>query len=126
MRYKILEADTPTKTGRVYPREVLQAALANLDQKRPLLGQVDADPNGRLELDKVSHLVTDIRLEGNDLTAEIQILETPKGKELQKLLKEAVFRPSGEGHVHENPDGTHVVYDYNITAINAILKKDAT
>lgn len=126
MRYKILEADKPNKNGRVYPREVLQAALANIDQNRPLLGQIDADPTGKLDLDKVSHLVTNLRLEGNDLTAEIQILETPKGKELQKMLKEAVFRPSGEGQVHDNPDGTHVVYDYNITAVNAILKKDAT
>jgi hypothetical protein len=123
VRYKILKIDAPTPRGRIYPKAVIEEAIRKID--RPFIGQLDADPSGKLDLSKASHIAKHFRIEDGYLTAEIEILKTSPGQQLQKVLDQVVFRPSGEGHVVDEAVTPQVIYGYSISAVNALYKKDA-
>lgn len=121
MKQTILVADQPTITGRVYPKHVLEAALKKLGDQ-PILGQYGFDDKQKVELGQATHIAKNLRLEGNELVADIEIVPGPCGDNLQKVLEHAVFRPQGFGNVEFTDENTGVVTDYEITGINAVLK----
>lgn len=88
----LIEADVPRPNGRVYPLAVLQKAVEAVLPKvaeRRLLGTL-ADGPERLVLADVTHMVTELRWDGPKLVATVEFLDTPKGKELWRLL-EAIY-----------------------------------
>ena len=120
--------DTPNKNNRIYTKEAFTEAINRQDKKGVLYGQMGmpSDQIG-VDLTKLSHRVTNIRLEeqGDGLTyaiGTIEILNTPEGDKLEELIvgeKNALslaFRTAGTGFV----DSNGVVSDFNIVSINAV------
>lgn len=88
------QVDTPTANGRVYPREVMEKAIAKyqtlIDKKQAVGVIVDPSdtPSTRIELKDVSHLVTAMRIEDNgDVVMEAQTMRTENGKKLAVMLQ---------------------------------------
>ena len=81
--------DTPNKNGRTYPRAVMEKAIADykkpIDQKRSV-GELNPQYDSPINLTSVSHIVTDLRIEENNLIADVDVLTTPKGIVLQTVL----------------------------------------
>ena len=84
----VLLTDTPTKTGRIYPHAVMEKALreykAKYVDKRLALGEL-RDGNGAhttatVNLDKVSHEITDVSLDETGVNCTVRVLDTPVGK----------------------------------------------
>lgn len=81
------------RNGRIYPRKLWENVI-NSDYVKELLasktlfGETD-HPAERLEmsLQEVSHCISDIHLEGDDVIATIDILDTPNGNLVSKLLE---------------------------------------
>ena len=127
--YEILTLNEWTGNGHIYSTEEMNRTIAKFkDRKKPLLCTIDSDidKNGffdKVQLDKVSHEVTDLRIEGNKMYATIRVLNTPHGMVMQQLLDiedhEYVFRPNGTGYVV--CDG--VIEDYELEGI-ALMHKD--
>lgn len=89
-----------------------------IDEKR-FLGELDQQcHDSSVNLSNVSHLVTDLRMEGNNLLADIQILTTPRGRALQELLdrNEVVFAPRGLGEIGED----RIIKNYKLITIDAV------
>lgn len=111
MTATILKLDTPTaETGLIYPRAVVEAALAKLRQ--PVLGHLGM--NDGTDLTTVSHRVDNLRIEGNELLGDVTIFSTSKG-EVLRHLDQIAYRVSGIGTLKGD-----VVGDYQLEAINAI------
>ena len=94
--YKIkgifLQADIKNRNGRVYPMEVLEKEVARynkkfINEKRAYgeLGHPDG-PTGNLE--RVSHMVTELYPDGKNFIGEAKIMETPMGKIVKSLMNE--------------------------------------
>jgi hypothetical protein len=91
---KVLDCDAPTITGRIYPRDMMQAAITEYMSQANRTGQLGF-PEGTLVIgmDKVSHTVENLFFDGNALMAEIKLLDTPAGQILQGMIAEnAPFR----------------------------------
>lgn len=80
------------RNGRIYPRKLWENVINSdyvqeLLASRTLFGETD-HPAERLEmsLQEVSHCISDIKLEGDNVIATIDILDTPNGNLISKLL----------------------------------------
>jgi hypothetical protein len=123
MIVQILQLDKENLNGRIYPREMMEKAIKEW-QDRPVLGQVGMSEydQGTPDLSKVSHYITDLRIENDALIGNVKLVENPNGLALAAMISsgEIVFRPSGTGKILNG-----IVADYQLTAVNAVLSKDA-
>ena len=107
-------ADAKNQNGRVYPREILTREAKNYDsnfikQKRAM-GELDHPDSSVVNLQNVSHNVTEMHFEGDNLLGTVEILTTPAGKILRELFKNGIklgisSRGMGSVETIEEADG---------------------
>lgn len=113
----IQRADAKNGNGRVYPKNVLAREIQNYEKlirERRSTGELD-HPESRttIELKNVSHLLTKIWWQGQDVYGTFKILNTPSGRILRELLDENItlgVSSRGLGTVTERM-GTALVED---------------
>lgn len=84
-----LVADQPSEiTGRIYPRDILEKICNKFTTDRSVIfGELDSDLTTMVATDKISHQVTGICLDGDQLVVTISVLQkTPRGAMLQSFL----------------------------------------
>ena len=88
----LLKLNEPTRTGRIYSTEAGNAILKQWktrnDETGVIFGELDHDPEGGcdISLSMVSHTITNVRIEGNDMIGDIKVLSTYNGKILTALI----------------------------------------
>ena len=87
-------ADTKNQNGRVYPREILMREAKKysdgfVKQKRAM-GELDHPESSVVNLQNVSHNITDMNFNGDDLVGTVEILTTPSGNILRELFKNGI------------------------------------
>ena len=84
-------ADAKNQNGRVYPKDILiREAKKYLDiniKERRALGELDHPDSSIVNLNNVSHNITEMHWEGNDLCGTVEVLSTPSGNILKELFK---------------------------------------
>jgi len=87
-------AGQPNANGRIYPRNVLEEAVNNLQEdikSRRILGEYDHPPDAKIHLDRVSHLITKLWMEGDKVFGEAEVLaNTLCGAQLKALLENKI------------------------------------
>jgi hypothetical protein len=98
-----MQAEVKNKNGRMYPRGILerevQRYVREMVNERRALGEL-AHPSGpNINHDRVSHLVTEMRQQGNDFIGKAKILtEMPCGRIVKALMDEGIkFGVSSRG-----------------------------
>jgi hypothetical protein len=72
--------DTPNRNGRVYPEKILRReaeVYKKAIQKGLSISELNHPESSLIDLDRVSHLITDIWWEGNTLMGKIKLLTSP-------------------------------------------------
>ena len=116
-RGEFARADLATENKRVYPRALWEREIKRLDRalkERKVYGELDHPADGRTMLKRASHIMTGLRLEGQVVIGEAEILDTPEGKTLKAILDAggAVGVSSrGFGTTRPNQMGEDVVQD---------------
>lgn len=111
------QADKKNRNGRVYPKAIMERAVdkyvtEQVDKGRAV-GELNHPEGPTVNLDKVSHLITSLKFEGNDVVGKAQILDTPMGKIVKGLLEGGVqlgVSTRGMGSL-VNQNGAMVVKD---------------
>jgi hypothetical protein len=89
-----LQADIKNRNGRCYPMETLSREVSryneNYIQKGRALGELGHPDGPTVNLDRVSHMITSLKCEGNNFIGKAKILETPMGKIASSLINEGV------------------------------------
>ena len=114
----IQRAEAKNQNGRVYPREILEREINKyiegpVKEKRAL-GELDHPESSVINLQNVSHNVTKVKMMGDDVYGEVEILPTPAGKILQALFASGItvgISSRGMGSVKEGSGGTVEVQD---------------
>jgi hypothetical protein len=89
----IQRAEATNQNGRVYPKRILEREINNymrLVKERRALGELDHADDPIVNLKNVSHLMTNIWFEGNDVYGEVEVLPTPAGNILKSLIESNV------------------------------------
>jgi hypothetical protein len=110
----IMKADEPTINGNIYPRSVLEKAIAEyqgvIDQERSFgTCEEEASSTSIIEIAKVSHMVRKLDIDKDqNVNAEIEILQTGEGNRLKAFIESGGkihFGLSGFGSVTDGVVG---------------------
>ena len=114
----IQRAEAKNQNGRIYPREILEREINKYIEgpvrEKRALGELDHPESSVINLQNVSHNVTKIKMIGDDVYGEVEILPTPAGKILQALFASGItigISSRGMGSVQEGLNGTVEVQD---------------
>ena len=86
-------ADAVNQNGRIYPRRILEREMENYQKfinERRALGELDHPSASVINLQNVSHLITEARWDGDSVIGSIELLDTPMGKIAQSLVESGV------------------------------------
>ena len=127
------ESEQLNRNGRIYPYAIMEAAIAKyvtefVDRKRAL-GEL-SHPDGRPQVkpEYASHLVTSLKMVGNNVMGEAKVLNTPKGQILRGLLEGGVqmgVSTRALGSIKESNGKTIVQSDFQLFAIDAVSDPSA-
>jgi hypothetical protein len=95
-QYKIkgvfLQADIKNRNGRVYPKEILQKEVSRYNRefvnKNRAFGELGHPDGPVVNLERVSHMITDLHPDGSNFVGEAKIMDTPYGKIVKNLISE--------------------------------------
>ena len=89
-----LQADIKNRNGRCYPMETLTREVSrytdNYISKGRALGELGHPDGPTVNLDRVSHMITSLKEDGNNFIGKAKILDTPMGKIASSLISEGV------------------------------------
>ena len=94
--YKIkgifLQADIKNRNGRVYPMEILEKEVSRYNKKfineNRAYGELGHPEGPTVNLERVSHMVTELYPDGKNFVGEAKIMETPMGKIVKNIMNE--------------------------------------
>jgi len=114
----IQRAEAKNQNGRIYPREILEREIKKYAEgpikERRALGELDHPESSVINLQNVSHNVTKVKMVGDDVYGEVEILSTPAGNILKELFRNGItvgISSRGMGSVQESGNGTVEVQD---------------
>ena len=120
-------AESPNNNKRVYSQEILEREAKRLVEAytaRRLMGELDHPKHDHVSLQNVSHLVTKLSMNGNEMIGEAELLNTPAGQTAQALLKCGVqlgISSRGMGPLTEGVDGyKYVNEDYKLLTFDLV------
>jgi len=104
-KVKILQCDEPSPyTGRIYPSDEIELAIEKYREKiadNVAYGTFGNSPTpGEMNIADISHKVTDISInDEGEVFVDYEILGTPAGESLKKVLESVRLSPALIGHV---------------------------
>ena len=111
------QADQKNRNGRIYPKAILENAISKYDKEQVktqrAVGELNHPAGPIINLDKVSHRITELNWDGNNVMGKALILDTPNGKIVKGLLDGGVklgVSTRGMGTL-ENKGGVNMVRD---------------
>ena len=115
--------------GRTYPTNEIRIAvqtLADLIKKHNgVPGEADHPADLKINLDRISHIITDMWMEGSDGYGKLKILPTPMGNLIRTMLEAGVklgVSSRGTGNVNE---GNGQVSDFEIVTVDIVAQPSA-
>ena len=130
--YKIrgifMQGDIKNRNGRVYPMEILSKEVSNYNKKfvteKRAYGELGHPDGPTVNLERVSHLVTELYPEGKNIMGEARILDTPMGKIVKTLMDEGTklgVSSRGMGSLDERDGAKYVRNDFYLAAAADIV-----
>lgn len=128
MKGIFIQGDVRNQNQRVYPLNEITRAVTDLNEKlkkgESILGELDHPEELSINLDRVSHVITEMWMEGTDGHGKLKLLNTPMGKLAQTLLESGVklgVSSRGSGNVGHNGS----VSDFNIVTVDIVAQPSA-
>lgn len=85
-----MQAEKQNRNGRVYPRHVLSKEVERYNKdyvtRNRAFGELGHPDSPTINLDRVSHMITSLKSEGNNFIGKAKILDTPNGQIVKSLL----------------------------------------
>jgi hypothetical protein len=113
-----LQSNIVNRNKRMYKEETMDREVARYMQEQVLnnraYGELGHPENPSINLDRVSHLIVDLRKEGTNYIGKAKILETPMGQIARGLLDGGAnlgVSSRALGSLQMNEDGIQVVQD---------------
>lgn len=126
-----LESNKKNKNGRMYPRNIVEKEVARyqeLIREKRSLGELGHPPNPTINLNQVSHLITELKMNGEDAMGKAKILGTPMGKIAENLIREGVrlgVSLRGVGSLKEKNGINEVQDDFLLSTVDIVSDPSA-
>lgn len=114
--------------GRVYPVNEISRAVesikSRLEKGYSVLGEADHPDDLQVNIDRVSHMITDMWMEGENGFGKLKLIPTPMGNIIKTLLESGVklgVSSRGSGNVTESGK----VSDFEIVTVDVVAQPSA-
>lgn len=123
-----MQADIRNRNNRVYPiTEIARAvteAQRGITESNGIFGELDHPTTLSINLDRISHVITDLRMEGANAVGRMKILPTPMGAIAKTLIESGVrIGVSSRGAGAVNTEG--VVEGFNFVTVDIVATPSA-
>lgn len=107
-----LQANRQNRNGRIYPKHIMEEALNryindNVSTKRAY-GELGHPQGPQINLDRVSHIITELKWDGDNVIGKAKLTDTPMGNIAKGLLKSGAnlgVSSRGMGSLKPNKEG---------------------
>jgi hypothetical protein len=114
---------------RVYPVSEITDAVSQINEQiksgNSVLGEVDHPDDLKINLDRVSHMISEMWMDGPNGYGKLKILPTPMGNLVKTMLESGVklgVSSRGSGNVSES---TGNVSDFEIVTVDVVAQPSA-
>jgi hypothetical protein len=129
MKGIFIEGGVKNANQRVYPVHEIEKAVSTINEQikggYSVLGEVDHPDDLKINLDRVSHMITDMWMDGPCGHGKLKILPTPMGELVKAMLSSGVklgVSSRGSGNVNE---GSGHVSDFEIVTVDVVAQPSA-
>jgi hypothetical protein len=127
-----MQSESENRNKRIYPKNVLAEAVNKYVTEQVktgrAVGELDHPAGPTINLDKVSHKITNLKFEGNNVVGRALILDTPMGKIVKGLIDGGVklgVSSRGMGTVENKDNKTYVKDDYILSTVDIVQDPSA-
>ena len=123
-----IQGDVKNQNGRIYPKHEISKAVESvrtrLSKGETVMGELDHPEELQINLDRVSHIITDMHTDDSNGLGKLKIIETPMGNIAKALLKAgAKLGVSSRGSGNVNESGK--VSDFDIVTVDIVAQPSA-
>lgn len=129
MKGIFIQGGVKNANERVYPVSEIETAVQTLNEQisegYSVLGEVDHPDDLKINLDRVSHMITGMWMDGANGFGKLKILPTPMGQLVKTMLESGVklgVSSRGSGNVNDM-DGK--VSDFEIVTVDIVAQPSA-
>ena len=129
MKGIFIQGGVKNANERVYPVSEIEKAVTTLNEQitdgYSVLGEVDHPDDLKINLDRVSHMITSMWMDGANGFGKLKILPTPMGQLVRTMLESGVklgVSSRGSGNVNDL-DGR--VSDFEIVTVDVVAQPSA-
>lgn len=129
MKGIFIEGGVRNANERVYPVHEIERAVSTINTQikegNSVLGEVDHPDDLKINLDRVSHLITEMWMDGPCGYGKLKVLPTPMGKLVEAMVTSGVklgVSSRGSGNVNE---GSGHVSDFEIITVDIVAQPSA-
>lgn len=129
MKGIFIQGDVRNANERIYPGREIENAVRTLNEQissgYDVLGEVDHPDDLKINLDRVSHTIVNMAMDGTNGVGKLKILPTPMGLLITTMLESGVklgVSSRGSGNVSET-DGK--VSDFEIITVDIVAQPSA-
>jgi len=127
-----MEAEKKNRNGRRYPKAILEKEVARYNKEfvesNRAMGELGHPDGPTVNLERVSHIIKELKQDGNNITGKAKILDTPYGKIVKNLIDEGVkigVSSRGMGSL-KNVNGVNEVQkDFMLAAVDIVADPSA-
>ena len=130
MKGIMIQGGVRNANQRVYPVNEIGRAVKTLnDQVKngySVLGEVDHPEGLNINIDRVSHMITECWMDGDNGYGKLKILPTPMGNLVKTMLEAGVkLGVSSRGSGNVSDDGSNTVSDFEIITVDVVAQPSA-
>lgn len=125
-------AESKNRNGRIYPKAIMEKAVGKYVteqvSKGRAVGELNHPDGPTINLDKVSHLITELKCEGNNVMGKARILDTPMGQIVKGLLEGGVqlgVSTRGMGSLEQRGGTMYVKDDFMLNTVDIVQDPSA-
>ena len=129
MKGVFIEGGVKNANERVYPVHEIEKAVSTINEQikggYSVLGEVDHPDDLKINLDRVSHMITEMWMDGANGFGKLKMLPTPMGELVKAMLTSGVklgVSSRGSGNVNE---GSGHVSDFEIITVDIVAQPSA-
>ena len=128
MKGIFIQGDVKNQNQRVYPIQEINKAVMQINERikkgETVLGELDHPEELSINLDRVSHIIEEMDMNGKDGHGKLKIIPTPTGNIVKTLLQSGAklgVSSRGSGNVGDNG----YVSDFEIVTVDIVAQPSA-
>jgi hypothetical protein len=128
MKGIFIEGDVRNQNNRIYTKEEIHTAVKAINEKikggYSVLGEADHPDDLNINLDRVSHMITEMDTDGANGIGKLKLLPTPMGNICKTLIESGChLGVSSRGSGNVNDSG--IVKDFEIITVDIVANPSA-